>query len=257
MSDTNTRAVIGGNHPPAEPINLDLVLDPDVMRDQLELDYSALIKRCSDLMAAAARFKEAHPKIETEEVQAKATDFLDQLDKAAKAAEAARDKEGRKFLIVTRVINAVFKASISDKLGDEVSIIKARMKVYAVAKEAKARAAAQAVAEAAAAEAAKVAAEAERTMQPAALQAAVVADETANKAQQLATATPSALARTRGDGGAVTSLRKFWTFEVTDLADVPTEYLILDEKKVRAAIAAGEREIPGLRVFQDSSLGIR
>ena len=45
-------------------------------------------------------------------------------------------------------------------------------------------------------------------------------------------------------------VRNVWTFEVQNLANVPHEYLMLDEQKVRQAIRSGERSIPGLMIFQ-------
>ncbi len=45
-------------------------------------------------------------------------------------------------------------------------------------------------------------------------------------------------------------VRNVWTFEVQNLANVPREYLMLDDKKVRQAIRSGERSIPGLMIFQ-------
>lgn len=45
-------------------------------------------------------------------------------------------------------------------------------------------------------------------------------------------------------------VRNIWTHEVQNLANVPHEYLMLDEKKVRQAIRSGERHIPGLMIFQ-------
>jgi hypothetical protein len=45
-------------------------------------------------------------------------------------------------------------------------------------------------------------------------------------------------------------VRNVWTFEVQNLSNVPREYLMLDEKKVRKAIRSGERSIPGLMIFQ-------
>src|SRR3990172_5487622 len=47
-----------------------------------------------------------------------------------------------------------------------------------------------------------------------------------------------------------TSDWKSWAFEVVDLTKVPTEYLELIERKVRAAIFEGERQIPGLRGYE-------
>ncbi|MCX4310175.1 MAG: hypothetical protein OSJ28_07740 [Desulfovibrio sp.] len=52
-------------------------------------------------------------------------------------------------------------------------------------------------------------------------------------------------------------LQNRWTFELEDLAMVPADFLMLDEKKVRAAIKAGVREIPGLKIFEQKSMVIR
>lgn len=44
--------------------------------------------------------------------------------------------------------------------------------------------------------------------------------------------------------------RKIWTYEVTDIDQVPTGLLMIDTKAVTEAIRRGDREIPGLRIFQ-------
>lgn len=41
-----------------------------------------------------------------------------------------------------------------------------------------------------------------------------------------------------------------WDFEITDLSQVPVEFLQLDMVKVRTAIREGQRDIKGLRIFQ-------
>lgn len=51
--------------------------------------------------------------------------------------------------------------------------------------------------------------------------------------------------------------RKVWTFEVTDPSSVPRQFLTVDEKAIRAAVKDGEREIPGVRIFEESSLAVR
>lgn len=53
------------------------------------------------------------------------------------------------------------------------------------------------------------------------------------------------------------SLRMIWTFEIEDFSKIPLEYLELNETKVRQAIQAGVRSIPGLRIFQKSTLVIK
>lgn len=53
------------------------------------------------------------------------------------------------------------------------------------------------------------------------------------------------------------NLRKVWTYKIMDLTKVPLEYMIVNEKAVKAAIAEGKREIAGLEIFQEEQLVIR
>jgi hypothetical protein len=52
------------------------------------------------------------------------------------------------------------------------------------------------------------------------------------------------------------TVKKVWAFEITAPADVPREYLTVDEKKIREAVRAGVREIPGVRIYQDDQLAV-
>jgi hypothetical protein len=52
-------------------------------------------------------------------------------------------------------------------------------------------------------------------------------------------------------------IRLYWTFALTDINQVPVDYLILNDKKVKDAIAAGVREIPGIKIFQEERLSIK
>lgn len=54
----------------------------------------------------------------------------------------------------------------------------------------------------------------------------------------------------------VSGTRKRWVFEVEDASQIPRGFLTLDEKTVRAAIADGVREIPGIRIFEETSIAI-
>jgi hypothetical protein len=53
------------------------------------------------------------------------------------------------------------------------------------------------------------------------------------------------------------SFRKSWAFTVTDPAQVPREYLVVDEPLIRAAVKRGERNIPGVNIYEDSKPVIR
>jgi hypothetical protein len=52
------------------------------------------------------------------------------------------------------------------------------------------------------------------------------------------------------------TVKKVWTFEIIYPNLVPIVYLTIDEKKIREAVRAGVREIPGVRIYQDDQLAI-
>jgi hypothetical protein len=52
-------------------------------------------------------------------------------------------------------------------------------------------------------------------------------------------------------------LRQTWTYEVTDLAKIPAQWLCLNEPLVKAAIKTGTREIPGLRIYAEHKAFVR
>jgi hypothetical protein len=52
-------------------------------------------------------------------------------------------------------------------------------------------------------------------------------------------------------------MRKVWKFDVLDDELVPRDYLVVDESLIRKAMAAGVREIPGVRIYQDEQVTIR
>jgi len=53
-----------------------------------------------------------------------------------------------------------------------------------------------------------------------------------------------------------TVITRRWTYEVLDITKVPRKYLLLDGVAVREAIRAGEREISGLRIYQEEGLRV-
>lgn len=53
------------------------------------------------------------------------------------------------------------------------------------------------------------------------------------------------------------SSTKTWSFDIEDADKIPREYLFVDEKKIRNAVKAGVREIPGVRIFEKESTRFR
>jgi hypothetical protein len=60
-----------------------------------------------------------------------------------------------------------------------------------------------------------------------------------------------------GNTGSAASFTNTWDFEVTSATEVPREYLVPDEKKIRQAVKDGVRTIPGVNIFEKTGLRVR
>jgi hypothetical protein len=78
-------------------------------------------------------------------------------------------------------------------------------------------------------------------------------DQRISEIQNTPTVIPSASVPAFGPSK-VKGLTKRWVFDVQDAGMIPREFLQVDEKKIRDAIAAGTRNIPGVRIYQDQSI---
>lgn len=77
--------------------------------------------------------------------------------------------------------------------------------------------------------------------------------------EQVTTLVEAPAKSVRANGGLLVS-KKTWTFEVTDedlLMKKCPNLFVLDTKAVNALIQGGEREIPGLKIFQETSVNLR
>lgn len=100
--------------------------------------------------------------------------------------------------------------------------------------------------EAARQEAARLQAEIEKQAQEAGVQPPVV----------VTPVLPEAPGPIRTEAGSA-SQRREWTFEIVDPMAVPREYLMINEKEIRAAVKRGIREIPGVRIYEETKTVIR
>lgn len=64
-------------------------------------------------------------------------------------------------------------------------------------------------------------------------------------------------ARVVGFSGTKAAASVKWIHEVTDAAQVPREFLMVNEAAIKAAIAGGRRDIPGVRIFEQVRTAIR
>lgn len=253
----------GHNRPPPD------LLTGEELRAKLVEAHAALAARRDELLAAGNRV----PDIDSEDVARKVSDFIGQIAAASKAADGARVAEKEPYLSGGRVVDGFFKG-ITDPLETLKKNVERKLRDYLREKEAaerrererEAREARERELEARRkAEEAAQAARDQATLDAAIAQekAAEAAAADAEKAQQAAEVKPAELSRTRGEFGAVASLRTFWTFkdlnrEALDLEalrhHLPTEGLA---QAIRSFIKAGGRELKGVEIYEDSQAVVR
>lgn len=192
--------------------------------------------RAKDLEAAASGIK-----VTSDEDQAKATNLAGQIKKAIKAIEDARKVYVTPFNDHVKEVNGL-AGEIRQPLERAEKTLKAGLSTYATEQELARRKAEE--------EARKAAEEQQRRLNDEAAAAGVVAPIVPEVVQ------PDTTTTVRTAGG-TSYMRTTWDFELKDMAMVPAEYLCLDEKKVRAAISAGVRSIPGLNILERHSVAIR
>ena len=200
-----------------------LVNAPDaqtVIRENLAEQFRELAERAQQLLAAELRVPTEVPDDDT---AGKVSDFVKQITACTKSAETHRTAAKQPHLDAGKTVDGFFKA-ISDPLDRLKARLGDRLTAYLRKKEAKAREerlATERLAQAEAQKARAAAAEAEAKAQtPAQLDHAIVAAATAQMAtadaalaSKAADVKPAELSRTRGDLGAVSSLRTFWDFK--------------------------------------------
>jgi hypothetical protein len=247
------------------PSTHNLPPDPlEFLRAELADANADLIERADRLIEGVARVPE---EIADEDLAAKVSDFVRQIAACAKLADERRTTAKQPYLDAGRTIDGYFK-KIADGLDRGKKTLLDRLTVYQRRKAEEARRAAEEIERQRREEERKAREEAERQIAAAKtdadVQRAIDAEAAANlardeaaKAATLAAAKPAELSRTRGDLGAVSSLRRTWRYELLNLDAVPRQYLVLDPARVNAAIKQGVRDIAGLRIFADESTVVR
>lgn len=262
----------GTNNPPS---------DIEILQEKLREELASLFGRQKALLGAVDR---APLLIDDEETSGKMADLARQIAACRKAIEDRRVAAKEPFLALERAVDAVC-VKPRDELDKAKKLIADRLTAWQRKKEAEERRRRE-EAERAAAEAAKRAQEeankAAATLQTEAdLDAAIAAEDLAKQATADAAAASRAsnakaaeLSRTRGDYGAVASLRGFIDFDGLDRAtlelDALRPYLPQDaiEKAVRAyirargeellpVIRAGNQPLKGVRIFENSRTAVR
>lgn len=245
-------------------------LDPyNDIQAEIAVRQTDLVKRRDELLAARERL----PEVVDDDAAGKVSDYVKLIAAAIKNTEAARVKEKEPWLEAGRLCDGWFK-KVTDPLASLKREVEAKLTVYLRAKadaerqrreaeERAARAAAEKAAEDARRQAEAMASEMQMNGALEAEEKARAAEALAAKAAQAATAKPAEMARTRGDYGALGTLRQEWVFSDLDRDALDLEalrpYLPVDgiEKALRGFIKAGGRELRGVRIHQTETAVVR
>jgi len=240
----------------APSIDISAALDPASLSYYIEWSYSEHAAAIAALMERFIKFCDVTANgINDDYVCGAAADFSHDLKQAANALDETRTRIKKPVLHAQRMIDGAAK-QLTDRVTAATTEVQQRVTTYLRMKEKEAR-------EAAEREAQRLQAEAERMAQAAladptlSAEAAVDAFDAADKATELANARALELTRTRGTQGALTALKDNWTFEIVSLSAVPSHFLQVNDAAVRLAIKQGQREIPGLRIWNDAKAYVR
>ena len=246
MNDSNTPV-----------IDLTAALDPSSLQWWIEFEYSESAAAIAALLERFATFQSVTAAgIADDFTAGHAADFCKALKDAVAALDEVRTRIKRPVLYAQRLIDGSAK-KLTDPVTAAVREVEARITEYLRAKEEMAREAARAEAERLQVEADRLAAEALRADGVVTAETAIEAIERGQQADALANASSLDLTRTRGLGGALTALADRWVWALEDITRVPTHLLQVNEAAVKLAIRQGAREIPGLRIFNDSKAYVR
>jgi hypothetical protein len=184
--------------------------------------------------------------ITTDEEDSMAVDSLAEITRFKRGVESARKTEVEPFNLLVKKINDIFRP-ISESLDAAESVIKGKRKFYLQEKE-------------------RVRQE-EEGKRLAEYQAKIEAEKKKAEAEhrevKIVTPPPVILPSaptTRGESGTSTA-KKFWNYEVTDIAALykARPDLVKIEQKPREILAAVkvDQSIPGLRIFEDIQISSR
>lgn len=187
-----------------------------------------------------------------------ATDIVKTIKTRIKEIEDERTKIVKPFNDGVKAINARFKGMTSP-LEDAEASVKAKMLTFQKAEEKRANE-----------EAARIAKQQAELAEKARLEAESISKENGNDDDTRSMPTPVELAiavsaplhrpTTYGQTGAVSTVKKVWAFEVTDikaLANARPDLVSVDTVKVNQLIRGVGGEIPGLRIFENEIIQVR
>lgn len=273
------------NNPPPEavlPPPMPVAPDPTVIEAAIRGEHKSTLASWEEWIASVAR---APAVIETEAQAAGYAKTISELIKARTGAEKLHAAIKGPWFNVTKAIDAIFLTGIKSRAEAGQKLLEQRQKVWITKKATEARLALEAETrrleqEAETLRAAEAAAlkSAERAMDEGDFdtastmlaesaqhnEAAAEADQGAAQATDKADGKIAPLVRTHHAVGVTTSAKTFWNVELLSRTDLKPEDQLkfwnamapfmgpdVIQKAAKAAVKAGLRECPGLKIFED------
>lgn len=206
------------------------------LAERLQLDHEALAQQVSDVLAL-----EALPPIFSDDDLPAYSERAKALKEVAGKVEKARKAEKDSILRDGRTIDDFFKSMVLPVTQAADAIVAAINAQQRKMLEERRRAD----------EAARKAAEA------AAAASATPFDDPVPVVQMVPVKAAEAARVVSSSGRVAATASTVWRHEVTDPTAVPRHYLMINEAAIKAAIAGGLREIPGVRIFEDIKTSVR
>lgn len=189
-----------------------------------------LAGRAKELALAASQFK-----VTTKESAGGAGDLTRQIKSAWEQIEEQRDSYVRPLFEAERGYNEQFKP-LQAELKNAESLLKNLIKTWQNAEKRRA--------------------DEERAAQAAEQRKAEAEAKEAGREPPAPPPPPPESKTVRGEYGSKATVKEKWVHEVTDLAAVPLRYLQVDDAMVKAALAEGVREIPGIRIWDEGQVSV-
>jgi hypothetical protein len=237
-------------------------LGPDLEADALQLFDSAndreFLSRLSLQLeeAESIMLNQLPGIIETPAQQAQITALVARAYVVEREAERLRKERVAPLNVIVGGINGLFRRAFSDLLAkygkggdaERLDDLYRRMEAQKIQREKDEALRKQVAAAEAEGAALRKLAEAKSDAEHV---AAMAEAEAASRAQLLAEAEgPREQVRGVKTAEGKVTYRKTWDFEVVDPMAVPRQYLAVDERALRAAVASGVREVPGISIFE-------
>lgn len=176
--------------------------------------------------------------IQSASEEQKAYDVLRDVATAIKTIEKKRTAITKPINVSLREVNAMFK-TLASPFKEADKTIRDKIMVFRRAEEEKAEAERRAKQEAA-----------DREME----RRRKIQESHKAKGHQITELAEVEVEEVEAEVAESTTTVKRWTWEVVDLKKVPDEFFVLDLVAVNKAVKDGEREIPGLMIYQEEKV---